>query len=64
MEAVILAGGLGTRLKSIVPDLPKPMADINGKPFLEIILENLYIQGFKRIILSTCFKSKIIDHRI
>ena len=61
MEAIVLAGGLGTRLKKIVPNLPKPMADINGKPFLEIILQKLSIQGFKRIILSTCYKSKIIE---
>ena len=62
MEAIVLAGGLGTRLKKIVTDLPKPMADINGKPFLEIILQNLHLQGFKRIILSTCYKSKLIEN--
>ena len=61
MEAIILAGGLGRRLKKIVPDSPKPMANINGKPLLEIILKNLSVNGFKRIILSTCYKSKIIE---
>jgi D-glycero-alpha-D-manno-heptose 1-phosphate guanylyltransferase len=35
MEAIILAGGLGTRLRAVVPDLPKPMAPIHGRPFLE-----------------------------
>ncbi|EKN0310367.1 NTP transferase domain-containing protein, partial [Campylobacter coli] len=41
MQAIVLAGGLGTRLRSVVQDLPKPMAPINGKPFLAFILEYL-----------------------
>ncbi|MBT4128856.1 MAG: NTP transferase domain-containing protein, partial [Nitrospina sp.] len=39
MEAIILAGGLGKRLRSTVPDLPKPMAPIKGKPFLWYLLD-------------------------
>lgn len=63
LEALILAGGLGTRLSSVVPNLPKPMAPIAGKPFLEILLESLYEKGFSSIILSVGHLSeKIISH--
>ena len=63
MEAIILAGGLGTRLSSVVPSLPKPMAPISGKPFLELLLESLYKKGFTSIILSVGHLSeKIISH--
>jgi D-glycero-alpha-D-manno-heptose 1-phosphate guanylyltransferase len=63
MEAVILAGGLGTRLRKTVPDLPKPLAPICGKPFLEILLKNLSEKGLTRAILSLGFMSeKIVNH--
>jgi D-glycero-alpha-D-manno-heptose 1-phosphate guanylyltransferase len=63
MEAIILAGGLGTRLKNVLPDLPKPMAPIAGRPFLEILLSTLARKGFSRIVLSLGFMAdKIIDH--
>jgi len=51
MDCIILAGGLGTRLKSSVPDLPKPLAPIGNRPFLEILLKQIE-------------KSKIIDRVI
>ena len=51
----MLAGGLGTRLKSVVPDLPKPMAPVSGRPFLEILLTLLSRKGFSRVILSLGF---------
>ena len=50
--AIILAGGLGTRLKAAVPDLPKPMAPINGRPFLEYQLDYWIGQGVSRFVLS------------
>lgn len=63
MEAVILAGGFGTRLRPVVPDLPKPMAPVAGRPFLEILLSMLSKKGFTRIVLSLGFMSeKIIEH--
>jgi D-glycero-alpha-D-manno-heptose 1-phosphate guanylyltransferase len=63
MEAIVLAGGLGTRLRELVPDLPKPMAPVAGKPFLEILLRRLSAKGFRRVILSVGFMSeKIIGH--
>jgi D-glycero-alpha-D-manno-heptose 1-phosphate guanylyltransferase len=63
MEAIVLAGGFGTRLRQVVPDLPKPMAPIAGRPFLEILLSTLARKGFTRIVLSLGFMSeKIIAH--
>ena len=41
MEAIVLAGGLGTRLRSMVKDVPKPMADVNGRPFLSYLLDTI-----------------------
>ncbi|GAB2813155.1 nucleotidyltransferase family protein [Ferruginibacter profundus] len=61
-EAVILAGGLGTRLKSVVSDVPKCMAPVNGMPFLAFIINDLKKQGIKRFIFSLGYKSEsIID---
>jgi len=60
-EAVILAGGLGTRLKSVVKKIPKPMAPINGKPFLEYLLEYLKKNGIERVIISAGYKAEIIS---
>ena len=52
MQAIILAGGMGTRLKEVISDVPKPMAPIGNRPFLAILLNFLNSQGFSRIILS------------
>ena len=61
--AIILAGGLGTRLKDTVPDLPKPMAPINNRPFLEYQLEYLIDQGITYVIISVGYlKEAITDH--
>ncbi len=59
-EAVVLAGGFGTRLQSVVSDLPKPMADINGKPFLEYLLLYLKKQGCLHCVLSVGYKYESI----
>jgi len=59
-EAIILAGGLGTRLRKVVKDVPKPMADINGKPFLWYLLNYLNNQGIEKVILSVGYKYEII----
>ncbi|EAK0804589.1 D-glycero-D-manno-heptose 1-phosphate guanosyltransferase [Campylobacter lari] len=61
MQAIVLAGGLGTRLKSVVQDLPKPMAPINGKPFLAFVLEYLKKQGITEVILSVSYKYELIQ---
>lgn len=63
MQAIILAGGFGTRLQSVVSDVPKPMAPINGKPFLEYMLEELNNQGFNKAVLAVGYKKEtIINH--
>lgn len=49
----MLAGGLGTRLRAAVPDAPKPMAPVGGRPFLEWLLEHWIGQGVRRFVLST-----------
>lgn len=61
MEAVVLAGGLGTRLRSVVPDLPKPMASVNGRPFLEYLLDFWIHGGVERFILSVGYKHEIVE---
>jgi D-glycero-alpha-D-manno-heptose 1-phosphate guanylyltransferase len=61
LEAIILAGGLGTRLKGVVDDLPKSMASVNGHPFLEYLLNYLLGQGIHRIILSVGYKKDMIQ---
>ncbi|QDT99934.1 nucleotidyltransferase family protein [Gimesia aquarii] len=60
MEAIVLSGGLGTRLRSVVSDLPKPMAPISGKPFLEYQLNYWITQGVDRFILAVSYKSECI----
>jgi len=58
--AIILAGGLGTRLRGTVPDLPKPMAPINGRPFLEYQLDYWIGQGVKRFVLSVGYRHEAV----
>jgi D-glycero-alpha-D-manno-heptose 1-phosphate guanylyltransferase len=60
MEAIVLAGGLGTRLRSVVTDVPKPMAPIGDKPFLEYILRYLQKNCVTKAILSVGYKWKTI----
>lgn len=59
-EAIVLAGGKGTRLRSAVPDLPKPMARVAGKPFLEHLLSQLWTSGVHRTVISVGYKSEDI----
>jgi D-glycero-alpha-D-manno-heptose 1-phosphate guanylyltransferase len=62
-EAVILCGGLGTRLRSVVADVPKPMAVVAGRPFLEYLLGYLRREGVRTAILSVGYKRDVIsDH--
>lgn len=60
MEAIVLAGGFGTRLREVVPGLPKPMAPIAGHPFLEIVLEGLARKGFSRVVMSLGYMANVI----
>ncbi len=52
MEAIVLAGGLGQRLRSVVSTVPKPMAPIAGRPFLELLIDRWIGQGVERFVLS------------
>jgi D-glycero-alpha-D-manno-heptose 1-phosphate guanylyltransferase len=63
MKAIILAGGFGTRLRHILPNTPKPMADINGAPFLEVLINYLEKQGFDEFVISVHYlKEQIINY--
>jgi D-glycero-alpha-D-manno-heptose 1-phosphate guanylyltransferase len=59
-EAIILAGGRGTRLQGIFDDIPKPMAPIKGRPFLGYLLRFIKNQGIKKVILSVGYKHQAI----
>ena len=61
MEAIILAGGFGTRLKHVVSDVPKPMAPINNKPFLEYIFEDLNKKGVTNVVLAVGYMKEKIE---
>jgi D-glycero-alpha-D-manno-heptose 1-phosphate guanylyltransferase len=62
MQVIILAGGFGTRLQAVVPDLPKPMAPVAGRPFLAYLMDNLRRYGASRFILSVHYKREKIIH--
>jgi D-glycero-alpha-D-manno-heptose 1-phosphate guanylyltransferase len=61
LTAIVLAGGKGTRLQSVVSDVPKPMAPIKGRPFLEYLLKYLSTGGITSVVLSTGYKSEMIS---
>lgn len=61
-QAVILCGGLGTRLKNLTSKNPKPMINCLGKPFLYLIMETLSSHGIKNFLLLTGYKSKKIEN--
>jgi D-glycero-alpha-D-manno-heptose 1-phosphate guanylyltransferase len=61
ISAVILAGGFGTRVKHLLGDLPKPMAQVNGKPFVEWIVRFLAAQKIRNVILSTGYLAETIE---
>lgn len=61
MKTIILAGGFGTRLQSVVKDIPKPMADIAGTPFLALLMDNMLRYGTDEFILCVSYlKEKIM----
>lgn len=61
MEAILLCGGLGTRLRSVVSDRPKPMADIAGKPFLHYLVKMLSESGVKHLIFALGYMGEQIE---
>src|SRR5215216_64802 len=60
-EAIILAGGLGTRLRDAVPDLPKCMAPVAGRPFLSYVIDYLRMQGIEDFIFSLGYNHEVVE---
>jgi hypothetical protein len=60
-SAIVLAGGLGTRLRSAVPDLPKPMAPIAGRPFLAHQLDQWIAHGIRDFVLAVGYRHEAIS---
>lgn len=60
-EAIVLAGGLGTRLRSAVPGLPKCMAPVNGKPFIAYVIDYFRAQGIEKFIFSLGYMHEVIE---
>lgn len=60
-EAVVLAGGLGTRLAHLVPDVCKPMAPVAGRPFLRYVLDQLAAEGFRRAVIADGYRREQIE---
>lgn len=60
IDALVLAGGRGTRLAAVVPELPKPMAPVCGRPFLELLLGALHAKGLQRAVLSLGYRAEVI----
>lgn len=60
-EAIVLAGGFGTRLRSVVSDVPKPLAPVSGRPFLAWLLDRLAREGIARVVLATGYMSSAVE---
>ncbi|MCS6786542.1 MAG: nucleotidyltransferase family protein [Thiobacillaceae bacterium] len=60
-QAIVLAGGLGTRLRAVVPQLPKPMAPVAGRPFLEYVLDRLVAAGCAHLVLAVAYRHEAIE---
>ncbi|HTS21097.1 MAG TPA: nucleotidyltransferase family protein [Casimicrobiaceae bacterium] len=60
MEAIVLVGGLGTRLRGVVSDVPKPMAPVRGRPFLSFVLDRLADAGFDRAVLASGYRHEAV----
>lgn len=61
IDAAVLAGGLGTRLRSLVADRPKVLADVGGRPFLAHLLDRLAEAGFRRVVLLTGYLGDLVE---
>lgn len=63
-EAIVLVGGLGTRLRATVSDVPKPLAPVAGRPFLAWVLDHLAAEGMRRVVLATGYMSEQVERAI
>lgn len=62
VKALLLVGGLGTRLRSVVPSTPKPLASVGGQPFLELLVQQLRSQGIRRLVMCTGYLGGQIEN--
>ena len=60
-KAVLLVGGLGTRLRTVVPSTPKPLAPVGDRPFLELLIRQLGSQGIRRLVMCTGYLADQIE---
>ena len=63
-EAIVLAGGFGTRLRAVVSDVPKPLAPVAGRPFLAWLLDTLAQGGIRRVVLATGYLGDMVEAAI
>jgi len=63
-KAVLLVGGLGTRLRSVVPSTPKPLASVGDRPFLELLVRQLRYQGIRHLVLCTGYLADEIEKQL
>ncbi|MBM4232224.1 MAG: hypothetical protein FJ184_16110, partial [Gammaproteobacteria bacterium] len=61
LAVIILAGGLGTRLKSVTGDTPKPLVPILGRPFIEYLLDHLRSMGFENLFVTASYRFDLMD---
>ncbi len=61
LECAILVGGLGTRLRPLTYDIPKPLVPVNGKPFLDYVLFDVARMGIRKVTLLTGYKSEMVE---
>ena len=64
LTVVILAGGIGTRLRKVLPDKPKAIAEVNGRPFITFLLDQINASGGSEVVLCTGFMSDKIRNQI
>lgn len=60
MKAIVLVGGLGTRLRGVVSDVPKPMAPVQGRPFLSFVLDRLLDAGFTDVVFAAGYRHDVL----
>ena len=61
MQAVLLTGGLGTRLRSVINDRPKPLAPVAGRPFLEYVVRELAASGIRELVFAVGYRGEMIQ---
>lgn len=61
IKALLLVGGEGTRLRSVLPGTPKPLAGVCGRPFLELLIQQLRTQGIRDIVLCTGYRAEQVE---